>query len=81
MAKQIKANRKDTGVAEEVQPKLVARSPMVNLAFAVALALIFLAFFGPSVPQAVVYGIGAFLFFNTVDYIILYYRMKKQEKE
>ena len=75
VAKQVKVqHNKD-------EARLVTRSPKTNLVFAAILGLIYLTIFNQSAGQALLYAIGAFLFFNTVDYIILYYRMRKNSKE
>lgn len=84
MAKQVKVDNSKKAAepinASETQGRLVARSPLTNLFFAAILGLIYLAAFGQSPQQAFIYGAGAFLFFNTVDYCILYYRMNKRSK-
>lgn len=87
MAKQVKVDnsKKSSKTDEPIETaethgRLVARSPLTNLFFAAVLGLIYLAVFKQSPQQALLYGGGAFLFFNTVDYIILYYRMNKRSK-
>jgi hypothetical protein len=73
VAKQVKVNN-------QKENRLVARSPLTNLIFAAILGLIYVAVLNQSPAQAVVYAIGAFLFFNSIDYFILYYRLKKMDK-
>jgi hypothetical protein len=73
VAKQVKVDNKKDG-------RLVTRSPFTNLIFAAILGLIYVAVLNQSPAQAIVYAIGAFLFFNTVDYFILYYRLRKLDK-
>lgn len=73
VAKQVK-------VEKQKESRLVARSPLTNLIFAAILGLIYVAVLNQSAVQAIVYAIGAFLFFNTIDYFILYYRLKKLDK-
>lgn len=69
MAKQVKV--------EDKKHKISTRSPRSNLILALALGLIYLVLFGG--PQgAILYAIGAFMFFNTVDYLILYYKLNKK---
>jgi hypothetical protein len=70
VAKQVKVDNKKND-------RLVARSPLTNLIFAAILGLIYVTVLNQSAAQAIVYAIGAFLFFNTIDYFILYYRLKK----
>ena len=82
MAKQVKVDRKKEPVKKS-QPErgvLTTRSPKTNLVIAVILGFIYLTLFNQSPQQALLYGIGAFLFFNTIDYCILYYRLKKETK-
>ncbi len=71
MAKQVKVSK--------TSDRITTRSPKTNLIFAVILGLLFLVLFQGSPQGAVVYAIGAFMFFNTVDYCILYYRLNKKE--
>ncbi|MGI9027717.1 MAG: hypothetical protein ACR2FM_02645 [Candidatus Saccharimonadales bacterium] len=83
MAKQVKIETKKKSsdpVADKTanQALLASRSPKTNLVFAVILGLIYLTIFNQSGQQALLYAIGAFLFFNTVDYFILYYRINKR---
>lgn len=73
MAKQVK-------VDNQKENRLVARSPLTNLIFAAILGLIYVALLNQSPAQAIVYAVGAFLFFNSIDYFILYYRLKKMDK-
>lgn len=73
MAKQVKVNDKKDG-------RLVARSPLTNLIFAAILGLIYVVVLNQNLAQATIYAIGAFLFFNTIDYFILYYRLKKLDQ-
>ena len=83
MAKQVKVERKKEP-AKVVQPDrgvVMTRSPKTNLIFAAVLGLIYLVLFKQSPQQSLLYAGGAFLFFNTVDYFILYYRMNKNSKE
>lgn len=74
MAKQVKLEKNP-------ESRITTRSPKTNLAFAAILGLIYLVVFNQNGGQALIYAIGAFLFFNTVDYCILYYRMNKNSKE
>lgn len=79
MAKQIKVDSKKK--AESAKPeRLVTRSPLTNLFFAVLLGLVYLFVFDGG-QGALLYAVGAFLFFNTVDYCILYYRLNKKENK
>lgn len=84
MAKQVKVDNSKKAKNEidspEYHGRLVARSPVTNLFFAAILGLFYLLAFNQSAGQALIYAIGAFLFFNTVDYIILYYRINKMNK-
>lgn len=83
VAKQVKVERKKES-SKTAQPQrdiLNTRSPKTNLIFAAALGLIYLTLFNQSPQQSLLYAVGAFLFFNTVDYCILYYRIKKNLKE
>lgn len=77
MAKQVKVESKKRTVID-AEGRLKTRSPLTNLIFAVILGLIYLVVFNGG-QGALLYAIGAFLFFNTVDYCILYYRMNKKE--
>ncbi len=82
MAKQVKVDRTDksksTKTVHPSESRIVTRSPKINFYFAVALGLIYLLLFDQNATGALIYGAGAFLFFNTVDYCILYYRLKKK---
>lgn len=83
MAKQVKVEPKKSK-AKAIRPEqglLMTRSPKTNFIFAAALGLIYLGLFDQTPGQALIYGIGAFLFFNTVDYFILYRRINKTLKE
>lgn len=80
MAKQVKVDSKKTKAASPEQGLLMTRSPKTNFIFAAALGLIYLVIFNQSAAQALIYGIAAFLFFNTVDYLILYRRLNKNLK-
>lgn len=86
MAKQVKADKSKTKKATEpievaeTQGRLVARSPLTNLFFAAILGILYLAVFDRTPGQSLIYAGIAFLFFNTVDYCILYYRMNKRSK-
>lgn len=81
MAKQIKVDPKAAAKTDNQPDKgrLTTRSPLTNLVFAAILGLIYLVAFNQSPGNSLVYAIGAFLFFNTIDYCILYYRMNKKE--
>lgn len=74
MAKQVKVDRSSE------QRRLATRSPFTNLLFAAILGLIYMTVFSQSPQSSLVYATGAFLFFNTVDYCVLYYRMNKEDK-
>ncbi len=84
MAKQVKIDntKKVSGSAKTVpeRPLLTTRSPKTNLFIAAILGLIYLTVFNLSVQHTLLYATGAFLFFNTVDYFILYNRIKKENK-
>jgi hypothetical protein len=81
VAKQVKVDSKKAKPAKQQDGRLTTRSPMTNLVFAGILGLIYIVVFNQNGAQALLYAIGAFLFFNTVDYCILYYRMNKNSKE
>lgn len=78
MAKQIKVDPKKDSKKQPTAPKVTTRSPRTNLIFAALLGLVFLTLFQGSPQGAFIYAVGAFLFFNTVDYCILYYRLNKK---
>lgn len=84
MAKQVKIDNakkvKSSTKAVPERASLTTRSPKTNLFFAAILGLIYLTVFGQSAQHALLYAIAAFLFFNTVDYFILYNRLKKENK-
>lgn len=71
--------KKDTTKKATSERKLLEpRAPKTNLIWALIVTLgLFL--FTSDGSYAVSAGIFAFLFFNTVDYIIFYYRYKKGE--
>lgn len=84
MAKQVKVdNTKTKPERTDIisdQGRLTTRSPVTNLFFAGILGLVYLAVFNQSFQHSLVYAIGAFLLFNTIDYCFLYYRMNKRSK-
>lgn len=69
MAKQVKIDKNTE--------KITTRSPKTNLIFALILGLLYLVLLG-GLNGAIIYAIGAFMFFNTVDYLILYYKLNKK---
>lgn len=80
MAKQVDIKgKKASGSVVDDQRRIASRSPKTNLIFAALLGLLYIALFNQNVAGAAIYAIGAFMFFCTVDYCILYYRMNKRE--
>ncbi len=82
MAKQINATSKKTksGVINgtEAPKRIATRSPITNLYIAGILFVIYMAIADQGLERSLLYSVAAFMFFNTVDYCILYYRMKKE---
>jgi hypothetical protein len=84
MAKQVKVDNKKTQTeainAAGTSKRVASRSPLTNLYIAVILFVVYLAIANQGLQKSLIYSIGAFMFFNTVDYCILYYRMNKRSK-
>lgn len=82
VAKQVKVEHKKATPKPptEGQSKLTARSPKTNLFYAAILGLVYVTLFKQTPQQSLLYAGGAFLFFCTVDYCFLYYRLNKETK-
>lgn len=78
------ANKSTKAVRKKAAPEKIEserklrepRSPKTNLVWALIISLA-LFLFTSDTRYALSAGIFAFLFFNTVDYMIFYYRYKK----